>query len=231
VHAAFYLSPQAVSIGLIGPGGVGGHLLDQLAGEIPRLARESRLDLRVRAVTGSGRMLLAPRVVDLDGWRDSAGGTARPTDLEAFTAHVQAEHLPHAVIIDCSGSAEIAARYADWLARGIHVITPSKLAASGPLAEWRRAAGCAARGGRPLSGRDHGRRRPADHPDAQGPAPDRRRDHRHRGHPVGHARLPVQRLRRHPAVFLDRARGAQRSATPSPTRATTCPGATWRASW
>lgn len=137
VHAAFYLSPQAVSIGLVGPGGVGAHLLDQLAGEIPRLARELRLDLRIRALAGSRRMLLAPRAVDLEGWRDAlAGGEA--TDLDTFSAHVQAEHLPHAVIIDCSGSAKVAARYADWLARGIHIITPSKLAASGPLAEWQR---------------------------------------------------------------------------------------------
>ena len=137
VHAAFYLSPQAVSIGLIGPGGVGAHLLDQLAGEIPRLAAESRLDLRVRAVAGSQRMLLAPRVVALENWRPALEhGDA--TDLDAFTDHVQVEHLPHAVIIDCSGSAAVAARYADWLARGIHIITPSKLAASGPLAEWRR---------------------------------------------------------------------------------------------
>jgi len=137
VHAAFYLSPQAVSIGLIGPGGVGSHLLDQLAGEVPRLAKDLRLDLRVRAVAGSRRMLLAPRAVDLERWREALGeGT--PTDLQALTAHVQAEHLPHAVIIDCSGNAGIAARYADWLARGIHIITPSKLAASGPLADWRR---------------------------------------------------------------------------------------------
>jgi bifunctional aspartokinase / homoserine dehydrogenase 1 len=137
VHAGFYLSPQAVSIGLIGPGGVGGQLLDQLAGEIPRLAKESLVDLRVRAVAGSRRMLLAARAVELEGWRDRLA-IGDPTDLEAFAAHVQAEHLPHAVIIDCSGSAEIAARYTDWLARGIHVITPSKLAASGPLADWRR---------------------------------------------------------------------------------------------
>lgn len=137
VHASFYLSPQAVSIGLIGPGGVGAQLLDQLAGEIPRLATESRVDLRVRAVAGSRQMLLAPRAVELGGWREAlAQGEA--TDLETFTDHVQAEHLPHAVIIDCSGVAEVAARYAEWLARGIHIITPSKLAASGPLDVWQR---------------------------------------------------------------------------------------------
>ena len=137
VHAAFYLSPQAVSIGVVGPGGVGAHLLDQLAGEIPRLAAESRLDLRVRAIAASRRMVLAPRAVALEGWREALADGVE-TDLEAFTRHVQAEHLPHAVIIDCSGNAAVAARYADWLARGIHIITPSKLAASGPLADWRR---------------------------------------------------------------------------------------------
>ena len=60
VHAAFYLSPQAVSIGVVGPGGVGAHLLDQLAGEIPRLAAESRLDLRGRAIAGSRRATSRP---------------------------------------------------------------------------------------------------------------------------------------------------------------------------
>lgn len=137
VHAAFYLSPQAVSIGIIGPGGVGGHLLDQLAGEVPRLAADLRLDLRVRAVAGSRRMVLAPRAVDLEHWREALED-GQSTDLAAFTRHVQAEHLPHAVIIDCSGVPEVAVRYAEWLARGIHVITPSKLAASGPLATWRK---------------------------------------------------------------------------------------------
>lgn len=137
VHASFYLSPQAVSIGVIGPGGVGGQLLDQLAGEIPRLFTQSRVDLRVRAVAGSRRMVLAPRVVDLADWR-GALERGEASDLDAFAAHVQAEHLPHAVIIDCSGVAEVAARYTDWLSRGIHVITPSKLAASGPLEGWRR---------------------------------------------------------------------------------------------
>lgn len=137
VHASFYLSPQAVSIGIVGPGGVGGQLLDQLAGEIPRLFTQSRVDLRVRALAGSRRMLLAPRAVDLADWRDALE-QGESTDLDAFAAHVQAEHLPHAVIIDCSGVADVAARYTDWLARGIHVITPSKLAASGPLEDWRR---------------------------------------------------------------------------------------------
>jgi aspartokinase/homoserine dehydrogenase 1 len=48
VHSAFYLSPETLSIGVLGPGGVGGTLLDQMAGEVRRFAKESKLELRVR---------------------------------------------------------------------------------------------------------------------------------------------------------------------------------------
>ena len=50
-----------------------------------------------------------------------------------FAQHIHAEHLPHAVIIDCSSSADVAARYPDWLASGIHIVTPNKKANSADL--------------------------------------------------------------------------------------------------
>src|SRR5690606_36205058 len=56
-------------------------------------------------------------------------------DPDAFAAHVRAEHLPHALIVDCSGSEAIARHYPKWLAAGIHVVTPSKHAGSG---DWER---------------------------------------------------------------------------------------------
>jgi aspartokinase/homoserine dehydrogenase 1 len=51
--------------------------------------------------------------------------------------YVHTESVPHAAIIDCTASAEIALRYGDWLAQGIHVITPNKKANSGDLAYYR----------------------------------------------------------------------------------------------
>ncbi len=137
VHSAFYLSPETLSIGVLGPGHVGGTLLDQMAGEVRRFASESRLELRVRAIAGSSRMVLAGRHIDLATWRESLHD-GEPTDLDRFADHVAADHLPHAVIIDCTASGNVAARYAEWLARGIHVITPSKRASTAPLEEWRR---------------------------------------------------------------------------------------------
>jgi aspartokinase/homoserine dehydrogenase 1 len=133
VHAGFYLSPHTVSIGLIGPGLVGGALLGQLATQIARLRDTVHLDLRVRGIVRSGEMLLADGEIDPAAWRDGQGARRVPTDLAAFARHVQADHLPHAVIIDCSASAEVASHYRDWLAAGIHIVTPNKKANSGPL--------------------------------------------------------------------------------------------------
>lgn len=136
VHAAFYLSPHTVSVGLIGPGLVGGALLDQITTQLERLSSHAGLDLRVRAVLGSQSMWLSDTAIASSDWRATFKASERAADLSAFAAHVQAEHLPHAVIIDCSASAEVASHYAAWLAAGIHVVTPNKKANSGPLAYY-----------------------------------------------------------------------------------------------
>ncbi len=132
VHSGFYLSAQTISVGVIGPGNVGQALLRQLRDARERLLQTANIDLRVRAIAGSKKMVLADPVVALD---DFKGQLTQATDLDTFTAHVHAEHLPHAVIVDCSASDAIADRYPAWLERGIHVITPNKNAGAGP---WKR---------------------------------------------------------------------------------------------
>ncbi len=133
VHAAFWLSPQTLSIGLIGPGKVGAALLRQIEAARPRLLRENQLDLRLRAVATSRRQWLGESGAAAQ-WQEAAEAGC---DLDAFARHVQAEHLPHAVILDCSASGAVAERYADWLGAGIHVVTPNKQAGAGPSARWR----------------------------------------------------------------------------------------------
>src|SRR6185503_13204950 len=103
----------------------GGTLLDQLARAAPALRSKFNLDLRVRAIGGSKSMVFDEQRLDLGRWRDSLKGGA-PMDGGKFVNHIQADYLPHAVIIDCTASQEVADRYAAWLERGIHVITTLK---------------------------------------------------------------------------------------------------------
>jgi bifunctional aspartokinase / homoserine dehydrogenase 1 len=137
VHGGFYLSPQTLSIGVIGAGIVGTALLDQLAEQSGELKTEFNLDLRVRAIATSQRTAYAEGQLDLAGWRKALDDEPVPTALEEFARHVHADHLPHAVIIDCTASETVARFYADWLRRGIHVITPNKRANTAELAYYR----------------------------------------------------------------------------------------------
>lgn len=134
VHSGFYLSAQTISIGLIGPGHVGAAVLRQIAAARESLLSRSNLDLRVRAIASSRRMAFGDP--SLPAELDLANDLGLDLDLDAFSAHVHAEHLPHAIIIDCTNSDRVADRYAGWLKRGIHVITPNKCAGSGDLARY-----------------------------------------------------------------------------------------------
>ncbi len=136
VHAAFYLSPNTLSIGLIGPGTVGRVLLAQIETQVERL-RALNLDLRVRGIATSKRMLLEETAVDLDRWAERLAEAGEPLDLAKFADHLQADYIPHTVIIDCTASADIAMNYVTWLKRGIHIATPNKKANSGVLPYYR----------------------------------------------------------------------------------------------
>ena len=134
-HAGFWLSPQTFSVGVIGPGNVGAALLEQLRVAQPQLLARTRLDLRLRAIASRTHMLLDARGVQ-DDWKAAFDASSQALDLDAFTDHLLSARLPHTLIIDCSGSTNVAERYAGWLAAGIHVVTPNKQAGSGPLARY-----------------------------------------------------------------------------------------------
>ncbi|HET7231689.1 MAG TPA: bifunctional aspartate kinase/homoserine dehydrogenase I [Longimicrobium sp.] len=129
VHSGLYLSRQTLSVGIIGPGTVGSALLGQLAERVEAIRDERGVDIRVRGIAGRSRMALDGRRIHLGEWRQAMeAGDA--FDLDAFVDHVQADHLPHTVLIDCTADEGVARRYGEWMRRGIHVITPNKRAST-----------------------------------------------------------------------------------------------------
>jgi bifunctional aspartokinase / homoserine dehydrogenase 1 len=83
-------------------------------------------------------MHLAQSEIALTSWREALKGPGVAVDLSRFAEHIHADHLPHAVIIDCSASADVAKRYPEWLEAGIHVVTPNKKANSLDMAFYDR---------------------------------------------------------------------------------------------
>ncbi len=129
-HSAFYLSPQTYSVGIIGVGTVGSVLVDQIQKQASEIKQRFGVDIRIRALADSRRMLLADRMEGDTHWRESLAQESQPLNMAHLRSHVFAEHLPHHVIIDCTSSQTVADLYLDWMERGIHIITPNKKANS-----------------------------------------------------------------------------------------------------
>jgi aspartokinase/homoserine dehydrogenase 1 len=136
LHSAFYLSSQTLSIGVIGTGLIGSTFLGQLATRIRELRAQRGIDLRVRGIMNSRKMLLHDAQLPLDRWRDELRASASEADIESFVNHVHAAHLPHTVLIDATASAELPRHYESWLSRGINIITPNKKSNAGPFASY-----------------------------------------------------------------------------------------------
>ena len=148
LHSSFFLSAQTLSIGLIGPGNIGGTLLDQLASESDRLRREFDLDIRVRGIASSKKMLISEEGIDIRTWRELFQTTAVAYNEEIFLSHIAAQYYPHAVIVDCTSSSERAMQYAKLIERGFHIVTPNKKAGSGPYDYYRKLMDTSLRTGR-----------------------------------------------------------------------------------
>lgn len=57
-----------------------------------------------------------------------ASDEARPTNWDAIINRLQTDFTTPVIFVDATGSEEVARRYDDLLAAGIHIVTPSKLA-------------------------------------------------------------------------------------------------------
>lgn len=134
VHSGLYLSAQTISVGIIGPGLIGKELISQLEAQASVLKSHFNIDFRIRGILNSSRMVLGnPRILIAESVAELKMQIEKegiPADLENFASHIQADHLPHAVIVDCTSNDAVASKYAEWLERGIHIVTPNKKANS-----------------------------------------------------------------------------------------------------
>lgn len=131
VHAGFYLSRKTLSIGLIGPGQVGKTLLKQLEATFQDLQRRHHVNLYVRGIINSKNMLTDHHHINLSNWEQALNASTETLDMDQFIEHIVTDDIPHAVIIDCTASQEVAHLYPKFLSRGLHIVTPNKRANSG----------------------------------------------------------------------------------------------------
>ena len=135
-HQNFFTSMQYIDLILVGLGGVGGALLEQIRRQQPVLAQQG-IGLRVVGLANSRQMALSRDGLDLDNWPAALEKSEQGFSLDAVSRLVEDSHLINPVIVDCTSDEKIAAQYVDFLAAGFHVVTPNKKANTSTLDFYR----------------------------------------------------------------------------------------------
>jgi aspartokinase/homoserine dehydrogenase 1 len=145
--AAAAIAPQpvvaegAIAIVLLGTGVVGGALLKLLN-------TAAAGSLRLVGAANSRRQQTDPASLARRNLREQLDQRGAPRDNASLLAALDASGAAVKVIIDATASTALAARHAEWLARGYHVVTANKALAGGELTGWRALQAALTNGGR-----------------------------------------------------------------------------------
>ncbi|EGU52033.1 bifunctional aspartokinase I/homoserine dehydrogenase I [Vibrio orientalis CIP 102891 = ATCC 33934] len=134
-HENLFNSKHFLDVFVVGVGGVGGELVDQIQRQQAKLA-EKGIVLRVCGLANSKGLLLDSEGLPLDHWRDRMNDASEEFSLARLISLVQRNHIINPVLVDCTSSEVIANQYADFLAAGFHVVTPNKKANTASMAYY-----------------------------------------------------------------------------------------------
>lgn len=137
MHEAFFLSDiKSLNIYLIGTGLIGSTLLAQIRKQFEYLYNEQHIKLNIIGIANSRKMYFDDLGIPLEHWKDLLLSSSEESNVRSFVEKILFLNLQNSVFVDCTASYEVINYYQELLKHNITVVTPSKLANSGSLADY-----------------------------------------------------------------------------------------------
>lgn len=136
-HQMLFGTDQILDVFVIGVGGVGGALVDQISRQ-QKWLKNKQIDLRVTGLFNSKHCLLNRDGLNLTEWREQIKYSEQNYTLDYIIKFAKDNRLLNPILVDCTSSNEVAEKYADLLANGFHVVTPNKKANTSSMAYYLR---------------------------------------------------------------------------------------------
>lgn len=137
VHQMLFGTDQILDVFIVGIGGVGGALVDQIQRQQIWL-KNKQIDLRVVGLANSTHCIRHRDGIDLTNWRAGLKECQDSYTLDKLIEFAKNNHLLNPILVDCTSSEHVANKYADFLADGFHVVTPNKKANTSSMAYYHR---------------------------------------------------------------------------------------------
>ncbi|MEQ2025212.1 bifunctional aspartate kinase/homoserine dehydrogenase I [Xenorhabdus szentirmaii] len=126
-HQMLFNTAQVVEVFVVGVGGVGSALIEQIRRQQVWL-KQKHIELRVCGIANSRALLTDMQGINLDNWQQALSEATEPFSLSRLIRLEKEYHLLNPVIVDCTSNQSIAEQYASFLSDGFNIVTPNKKA-------------------------------------------------------------------------------------------------------
>src|SRR5215217_2340754 len=137
VHDAFYSDlKKTLHIFCLGTGNIGKTLFSQLQDQMPFLADNNDLQVKVMGISNTRKMLLNPDGIDLNNWEQELDSQETKASLSDFIKKMKSMNLPNCVFVDNTASHNPIEYYLDILQSSISVVTCNKIGNSADYEQY-----------------------------------------------------------------------------------------------
>lgn len=137
VHDAFYTElNKTLHVFCLGTGNIGKTLFKQLQVQMPFLAKNNDLQVKVMGIANTRKMLLSPVGIALENWEETLNAQGETANLEDFVAKMKAMNLPNCVFVDNTASPQPVPFYQGIFEASISVVTCNKIGNSASFAQY-----------------------------------------------------------------------------------------------
>ncbi len=139
LHESFFLSDvKTINVFVVGLGLIGNTLLKQIQKQSSLLQKEKLIKINVVGITNSKKMLFSEGGISLGSWKEKLEEKGEKANMKEFVGRIQKMNLQNSVFIDNTSSKDVVEYYEDILESRISIVTPNKVANSGPYKNYRK---------------------------------------------------------------------------------------------
>lgn len=137
-HHLLFEKHAVLNLFIVGCGGVGSALLEQIKRQQTYLLKQKQCEIRVCGLANSKKMVLSTIGLDLNTWNTQLQNSSISFSLQDLRVFVKEHCLLNTVFVDCTSNQTLALSYVDLLQSGFHIVTPNKKANTDSLAYYQR---------------------------------------------------------------------------------------------
>jgi aspartokinase/homoserine dehydrogenase 1 len=139
LHESFFLSDvKTINVFVVGLGLIGNTLLKQIQKQSSHLQKDKLIKINVVGITNSKKMLFSEGGISLGSWKEKLEEKGEKASMKEFVDRIQKMNLQNSVFIDNTSSKDVVDYYEDILESRISIVTPNKVANSGPYKNYRK---------------------------------------------------------------------------------------------